>query len=359
MPHMLAQEHMGYVSALRYGTARNQATINAAIAAIGSSVAWLVLDFTGDGAWAVTSNTSIPRLYVPMGVTVNVATGVTLGVDQVLAASSAWKTGPGTLNISASGTPMQVSHLACTSYFQSNSATGAVWTLNAGAGNPSAINMYTDQGGIACGIEISRNIGNVNSTWEMLANTPGDWILTRPGGSPRVLVNNTGMMLGANVSPSFLLHLSTDSAAKPGGGSFANTASDSRVKTVDGEHTRGMAFLLTLPPVQMYHYNGKAQTPVDGKTYVGFIADEIFPVEPSWVGEYSVKLEPEDASPVMLKTLDTSELIYVHHNALKEVHARLLALESPTLRRAEAPDEVAAPEEESEDQPRSRRRRKE
>ena len=327
MPHMLAAEHMGYFSALRVGATRNQTTINAAIAAIGATNQWLVLDFTGDGVWTVTSNTTIAYLYVPLGVTVNVATGITLAVGVVMANSSAWKTGLGTINKSAVSTPVEISTIACTSYLQSSSQGGPIWEVNNGAASPAAVQAYMDQGGAATGFQVSRNIGVINSCWQINTVNSGDLHIVRPGGSPRVLINNTGMMLGANVAPSFLLQLATDSAAKPGTNTWT-VASDERLKTVLGPYTDGMAFLLTLPAPQRFTYNGAAGLPVDGITYHGYIAQDMEAVAPHMVGAYEAKLDPEDVAPTAILTLNTSSLILAVVNALKEVYALHLALDT-------------------------------
>lgn len=357
MPHMIAQEHMGYVSALRYGTARNQATINAALAAIGGSIAWLVLDFTGDGVWTVTSNTGIQRLYLPMGVTVNVASGISLAVSQVIAGNSAWKTGAGTLTLGG-GTTTQIAGFSCVTYNQQNSQGVTCWQLDGGTGDPAGIRMYLNNGGAGCGIAVSRNKDNVNSTWQLNAINSGSFQLTRPGTNPIMFINNNGVMLGANVEPSaYMLQLGSGDAAKPAGTTWQVT-SDGRTKDIQGTFDHGLAALLALPLSVRFHFNGKAGTPVDGKEYVGMIAQDVQPIAPYMITTYQARLEPEDPEPTTIFAMDSSPLIFAVINALRELDTRLVALESSPRRRhtGEEPEEAPAPEKDAEAAPRRRKR---
>lgn len=329
MPHMVAQEHLGMVEALRYGTARNQATINAAVTAIGGSPIWLVLTMAGDGVWTVTSNTTINYLRVPMGVTVNVATGVSLTVGLTWADQNSWKTGPGTIIKSASAVPMEITNLATVTYLQQNSIGGTLWTLNGGTGDPAAIRMFINQGS-TCGMTMSRNDGVPTATWSMFVNNGGDFLLSRPGaGSPLLYINNNGMYIGANIAPTvFQIQLAADAAGKPGGGSWSNSTSDRRVKTVLGDYTEGMAKLKTLPQLITYEFNGKGGTIKDGKRYVGYIAQDLQPVAPEMVHDAAqVYLEEGDTQPVTLLTTNLTNIMAMLTNAMLEVDGRLAALE--------------------------------
>jgi hypothetical protein len=332
VPHMLAQQHLAKYDAIRSGTARNQATITAALAAIGSTPTILILTMSGDGIWTLTSNLSIPSnvtLEIPLGVTINVPTGVSLAVGLVIAWNNTWKTGPGTLTKSGIATPMEISNFVCTTYRQSNSGVGTVFQVDNGLPTLAAVQIYIDQGGAATGISVSRNVANANSTWQINTILNGDLQIIRPGaGAPVVALNNNGMLLGANVSPSFLLQLATDSAAKPGTNTWT-VSSDNRVKTILGDFTDGLTFLLTLPTPQRFTYNGKGGTPTDGMVCVNMIAQDVQAVAPDWVRSYDAKLEETDSQTTAILSTNTSNLIFVVMNAIKELAGRVTALETP------------------------------
>ena len=173
MPHMLAQEHMNYVDAMRYGTARNQATIQAALTAIGPAQATLVLTFAGDGVWSITSNQIIPAnvsLFLPRGVTVNIASGATFSVGGiVIAFQNGWPTGAGTYIQSTVPENFVISNFQCTQYLQQNTGGGFPFEINGGATDPGGVRLFLNQSGNS-GIQISRAQGNPNSTWQLITD---------------------------------------------------------------------------------------------------------------------------------------------------------------------------------------------
>ena len=70
------------------------------------------------------------------------------------------------------------------------------------------------------------------------------------------------MYIGSSgTAASYLIHLSADSAGKPGGGSWTNS-SDARLKNILGEYTRGLDELRRLRPIR-YRYNGEFNTPTE------------------------------------------------------------------------------------------------
>ena len=77
----LMQEDVSLVNSLKYGSALNATTLNAAVTAIGSARRTLVL---ATGAWTLSSSVTVPEnvhLYIPVGTTVD-ATGVTLTLNR-------------------------------------------------------------------------------------------------------------------------------------------------------------------------------------------------------------------------------------------------------------------------------------
>jgi len=118
---------------------------------------------------------------------------------------------------------------------------------------------------------------------------------------------------------------STTGCAKPGGGTWADS-SDIRVKRNILDYTTGLDAVLQLRPVS-FEFNGKGETPDNGKTYIGLIANEAKEVMPEMVGVTDVKFEKDDTKLTEILTLDATALIYALTNAVKELSARLEALE--------------------------------
>jgi Chaperone of endosialidase len=115
------------------------------------------------------------------------------------------------------------------------------------------------------------------------------------------------------------------SATKPGGGSWT-AASDARVKKTSIPYATGLAAILQLEPIA-YQYNGLAGTSDDGKTYHGFVAQDVLPIMPEMVGIVSQKLHPDDPEPTELYVVNNSPLTFALVNAVKELAARVTALE--------------------------------
>ena len=113
-------------------------------------------------------------------------------------------------------------------------------------------------------------------------------------------------------------------AYKAGGGSWT-AVSDARIKTVDGDYTPGLAELLQLRPVT-YRYRPNCGISATATSYVGLIAQEVAAVLPDMVHTTNGII---DGQPVTdLLSLDVNELQYVLLNAIKELSARVEALEA-------------------------------
>lgn len=109
-------------------------------------------------------------------------------------------------------------------------------------------------------------------------------------------------------------------ASKVGGGSWA-TFSDRRLKKDIKSFSDGLSVLEKIRPVT-FRYNGKLGYPTD-KTYVGVIAQEIRPVAPYTVDTYRAKLNPQDKKKTDILRYDSSALIYIAINAIKELDAKV------------------------------------
>lgn len=104
-----------------------------------------------------------------------------------------------------------------------------------------------------------------------------------------------------------------------------NATSDARVKRDLADYTSGLAEVLRLHPVSFF-YNGELGTIDDGATHYGLIAQEVEQVMPELVGEMTT-IRPSDEVPCTVKTVDPGRAIYAVINAVRELDARVAALE--------------------------------
>jgi hypothetical protein len=128
-----------------------------------------------------------------------------------------------------------------------------------------------------------------------------------------------GNFVGVNITVS-------GNGYKPGGGSWVAT-SDARLKEAVTDYSAGLAKVMALRPV-VYCYNGRGGSTRDGRRYVGLVADEVEGVMPEMVGTISELLDPGDAAPSEIKTLDTTALTFALVNCVKELAARVASLEA-------------------------------
>jgi hypothetical protein len=118
----------------------------------------------------------------------------------------------------------------------------------------------------------------------------------------------------------------TANGYKPGGGVWADSASDRRVKKCLYFYQRGLAAVMQLEPVT-YQYNGLGNTVADGRTYTGLIAQDAQRVMPEMVETFAAKLYPDDVLDTALLRMDTTALTFALLNAVKELAARVAKLE--------------------------------
>jgi hypothetical protein len=329
MPHMVAQEHMGYVDAIRYGTARTDATIAAALAAIGSTLATLVLTFAGDGIWVIGTNTTIPTnvtLWIPPGVKVSRSGGVTLTVNGPLISwSPNWETGPGA-TVRGLAQWIETNRLNARQLLITNDSADAIVVRGAIA-TGAAVRIFVEQGGGNAGISISRTDSANASTWQFLNGAGGSLATARPGSSSMTLLTDTGLGIGLGMVPNALLQLLSDSAVKPGaGGLWTVTPSNAWAKDVQEPYSEGLALLRALPPAVRFRYNDAAGPALAGVEDIGFVAEELQHVAPAMVRS----MEPPQDGPVPASVVlgtNLGPLLYVLVNALKEIDQRLTALE--------------------------------
>jgi hypothetical protein len=122
---------------------------------------------------------------------------------------------------------------------------------------------------------------------------------------------------------SYALQLSSDSAAKPGTGTWT-VASDARLKKDLRPFTDGLAVLEGIDPVR-YRYNGLAGTPKDMEA-IGVVAQDIRRVAPYTVGTFRAKLDERAEVETDLLDFNAHALTFVMINAIKELNARTQGL---------------------------------
>jgi hypothetical protein len=98
-------------------------------------------------------------------------------------------------------------------------------------------------------------------------------------------------------------------------------ASDARIKKNITAYTKGLAELKQIN-IKNFEFNGLGNS-IDGAKGLGVIADEIQQVLPNSVGTNKVKLNKDDAERVDLKHFDSTELVYLLVNAVKELNAKV------------------------------------
>jgi hypothetical protein len=127
-------------------------------------------------------------------------------------------------------------------------------------------------------------------------------------------------------SPAYQLQLFTDSAAKPSTNTWT-IASDSRLKTVNGNYDKGLAEICQIRPVR-YEYNGKGGFVADGKEQISIIAQELMSVFPECVGTFKGKLSEADTEEIELYNYNGHAITFALINAIKELKAKVDLLES-------------------------------
>jgi hypothetical protein len=123
------------------------------------------------------------------------------------------------------------------------------------------------------------------SKWRLVSESSIDTFIFRNQAGNSLLHLTQAGGVGIDIAPAFQLQLSQNSAAKPGGGEWTNPSSDRRwkknIRTLEGSldrllELRGVTYEFIEPA-----RHGNLQGP-----QVGFIAQEVEPVFPDWVGTY-------------------------------------------------------------------------
>ena len=103
--------------------------------------------------------------------------------------------------------------------------------------------------------------------------------------------------------------------------------SDSRIKKNVKDYTLGVDAINQLHTIT-YEFNGEYGTGDDGKTIVGLVAQEVQNTSLNTMVSDWVYTDPKTGNITNLLSLNTSELIFTLVNAVKELDARVKALEA-------------------------------
>lgn len=137
-------------------------------------------------------------------------------------------------------------------------------------------------------------------------------------------VIGAGLRIGTAGDPGYALHLTSDSAAKPSTSTWT-VASDARTKDNLRPFTSGLDVIRQLL-LHTWEYNGQGDTPA-GETASGVLAQELQPVLPGAVVTTRLKHHVSDTDQADYLGVNYHLLLLSALQAIKELDARLIALE--------------------------------
>ena len=128
------------------------------------------------------------------------------------------------------------------------------------------------------------------------------------------ILANGNVGIGIGIAPSYKLHVSINSAAKPTSSAWT-VPSDKRLKTNIKNYEGGLDDILKINPV-WFTYTGEAGMPKD--TGVGIIAQDLQKIAPYMVSEWTYENEETKAKYL---GVDNGAMTYMLINAVKELKA--------------------------------------
>jgi len=194
---------------------------------------------------------------------------------------------------------------------------------NPGAGAVLATDSFRVFGSTASQVQLNNSAaGGAQVVFNNGARTYNVGVDTQASGNQWVIYDNN--------APAYRLVIHTDGVCLNTTGTWS-ALSDARLKREITDYSAGLAEILQLQP-KTFYYNGLA-IPDDGTQQYGLVAQEVEPVMPELVSDTPwQKFDPETseplAEPVSYKTVDPGRAIYALINAVKELTARLEALEA-------------------------------
>jgi hypothetical protein len=186
--------------------------------------------------------------------------------------------------------------------------------------NNDVLGQFSFNGCSSAGVFAAQSFirGIATENWTNTARGCNFYINTTPVGSASAASQLTFDSAGN-------LSITGPAGFKSTGTTWANP-SDRRLKDEIEDYATGLAAIVQLQP-RTFVYNGKGGSTAGMRGY-GFIADEVEPVMPEMVSTQAGKLDAADEEETDIQTLDQSNLILALVNAVKELAARVDAVEA-------------------------------
>jgi hypothetical protein len=205
--------------------------------------------------------------------------------------------------------------------------------------------LRADQGGEGTGYDIDPGLDIIRrneepaiqmnnfgvAAWQIRVRRDGYFLIGQPGPGGAITFRRWDPnRFYCNITGE--LEVEQPNAYKDGGGPWG-TRSDGRLKKDSEPYERGLEAILQLQPVA-YRFNGLGGSRDDGRVYYGLTAQDVAPIMPEMVGTKLDKLNVEDDERSEILTLDVGPLTFALVNAVKELAARVEALEAAQFRGA-------------------------
>ena len=251
-------------------------------------------------------------------------------------------------NINAPGSTYTGSTIAVTGNISTNSNISAAGNLTVN-GSATAADVYGTRMHVGGGDFILQIDGGGNRSIYFSTTWVLSWSVANGNLS---YVRNDGVMMMNSIGYSGDFGITGLNAFKPGGGSWA-APSDNRIKTVTGDYTRGLAEIKALSPKRfIYRGNDTVEQPdaasaapyktsphylaaTGNNEFAGLVAQDLETVMPEMVTKTGGYIDGTAANDIM--TVDRSSLDLALVNAIKELEARIAALEAVGMAAQRAP----------------------
>lgn len=282
--------------------------------ATGSTGQFLSSNGTSPPTWTSTIPTTINGVVAGNGTSFGLATGAqiasTLGSTAVANATSAT-----TATTATTANALNTSN----NYSTSGSMTAASFTAT-GAGSTGDQKFTVSYSGYTSGVSPTSIQLGTNGVGALYLVPGTSW----DGGSGIGFVLGVGLQL--QISSTNTLYTGAGNCYKTGSGTAWIIASDARIKKNVTPYTKGLAELSQIN-IKNFEFNGLGNS-IDGTKGIGVIADEVEQILPESVATNKVKLHKDDIDRVDLKHFDSTELVYLLVNAVKELKAEVDALKA-------------------------------
>lgn len=233
----------------------------------------------------------------------------------------------GSSNIASSA--VTSSAIAASAVGATQIASGAVSPSKLSTGGPTwtTVGGLTIAGSYNTGTGYYAGLGGANTT----VYVGSGQVQIQPAAGTQYIFNTTAAGFAISSVTKFFFDLSTGNLTisgagyQPGGGPWLAT-SDGRTKKNVQNYTKALDDLFTLSPVS-YEYNGNYGTIEDGKTYTGFVAQDLLQTPFASMVTTKEYKDPKTNEITQVYVVNTAELVFALLNAVKDLDSRVKALE--------------------------------